>query len=104
MITQRTTAPSRPSRWLRRFVNVEPTEIAALLASFAMFFALLSAYYIIRPVRDDIGVTLGKDALHRLFTIVFAVMVVLVPLFGFVAARFPRRFVLPAIYVFFALD
>jgi AAA family ATP:ADP antiporter len=31
-------------------------------------------------------------------------MVVLVPLFGFVAARFPRRFVLPAIYVFFALD
>ena len=104
MITQSTTAPPRLSRWLRRFVNVEPTEIAALLASFAMFFALLSAYYIIRPVRDEIGVTLGKDALHRLFTIVFAVMVVLVPLFGFVAARFPRRFVLPAIYVFFALD
>jgi AAA family ATP:ADP antiporter len=69
-----------------------------------MFFALLSAYYIVRPVRDDIGVTLGKDALHQLFTVVFAVMIVLVPLFGFVAARFPRRLVLPAIYIFFALN
>jgi AAA family ATP:ADP antiporter len=104
MTTQSTASPSPPSHWLRRFVNAEPTEIAALLASFAMFFAVLSAYYIVRPVRDEIGVTLGKDALHHLFTIVFAVMLVLVPLFGFVATRFPRRLVLPAIYVFFALD
>lgn len=104
MTTQSSASPPPPSPWLRRFVNVEPAEIAALFASFAMFFALLSAYYIVRPVRDEIGVTLGKDALHHLFTIVFVVMVVLVPLFGFVAARFPRRLVLPAIYVFFALD
>lgn len=93
-----------PRLWLRRFVNVEPHEAAALLASFAMFFALLSAYYIIRPVRDEIGVALGKDALHRLFTVVFFVMLALVPLFGFIAARFPRRYVLPAIYTFFAAN
>ncbi len=90
--------------WLRRFVNVEPQEAAALLASFAMFFALLSAYYIVRPVRDEIGVALGKDSLHELFTVVFFVMLVLVPLFGFVAARFPRRYVLPSIYIFFAAN
>ncbi len=46
-------------------------EVAALVASFAMFFALLSAaYYIVRPVRDEIGVTLGEDAQHQLFTVV----------------------------------
>ena len=67
-----------------------------------MFFALLSAYYIVRPVRDEIGVTLGKDALHQLFTVVFFAMIALVPLFGFIASRFPRRLVLPAIYIFFA--
>jgi AAA family ATP:ADP antiporter len=89
---------------LRRFVSVEPHELAALLASFAMFFALLSAYYIIRPVRDEIGVGLGKSVLHELFTVVFFVMVALVPLFGFVAARFPRRRVMPAVYLFFAFD
>jgi ATP:ADP antiporter, AAA family len=88
--------------WLQRFVNVAPDELGALAASFAMFFAVLSAYYIVRPVRDEIGVALGKDALHQLFSVVFFVMLLLVPLFGFVAARFPRRYVLPAIYAFFA--
>jgi len=95
---------AQPAAWLKRFVNVEPGEVAALFASFAMFFALLSAYYIVRPVRDEIGVSLGKDALHQLFTVVFFVMIALVPLFGFVAARFPRRLVLPSIYIFFALN
>lgn len=105
-MTDETPLPSAepPASWLKRFVNVEPGEVAALLASFAMFFALLSAYYIVRPVRDEIGVSLGKDALHQLFTVVFFVMVALVPLFGFVAARFPRRLVLPSIYIFFVLN
>lgn len=104
MTTHEPASPAPPAHGLRRFVSVEPHEIGALLASFAMFFALLSAYYIVRPVRDDIGVMLGKDALHQLFTVVFVVMIVLVPLFGFVAARFPRRLVLPAIYIFFAFN
>jgi AAA family ATP:ADP antiporter len=105
-MTNETPAPTAapPVPWLKRFVNVEAGEVAALLASFAMFFALLSAYYIVRPVRDEIGVGLGKDALHQLFTVVFFVMVALVPLFGFVAARVPRRLVLPSVYIFFALN
>ncbi len=89
---------------LHRIVSVEPDELAALLASFAMFFALLSAYYIIRPVRDEMGVTVGKDAIHHLFTIVFLVMLAVVPLFGWVASRFPRRQVLPGVYLFFAVN
>jgi AAA family ATP:ADP antiporter len=104
MERDRSVTPDMPGRWLQRFVNVEPGEAAALLTSFAMFFALLSAYYIVRPVRDEIGVALGKDQLHKLFTVVFVVMLLLVPIFGFVAARFPRRYVLPSIYAFFALN
>lgn len=86
---------------LRRLFAVEPHEFAAVAASFAMFFTLLSAYYIVRPVRDEMGVALGKDALHQLFTVVFLVMLAVVPVFGVIAARFPRRTVLPAIYAFF---
>ncbi|MFA5956707.1 NTP/NDP exchange transporter [Hyphomicrobium sp.] len=104
MSTEKSPPSLAAHSWLRRFVNVEPGEITALVASFAMFFALLSAYYIVRPVRDEIGVALGKDALHQLFTVVFFVMLLLVPLFGFVATRFPRRYVLPSIYAFFALN
>ena len=97
----------RPRTWralLHRAVAVEPHEVGALLASFAMFFALLAAYYIIRPVRDEMGVRLGKDALQNLFTTVFFVMLAAVPLFGFIASKFPRRYVLPGIYLFFSAD
>lgn len=104
MLTDRVAGAPAAGRWLQRFVNVEPGEVAALIASFAMFFALLAAYYIVRPVRDEIGVALGKDALHGLFTVVFIVMLLLVPLFGFLAARLPRRYVLPTVYAFFAAN
>jgi AAA family ATP:ADP antiporter len=102
MSSENSSSPPSFHSQLRRFVNVTPDEVAALVASFAMFFALLSGYYIVRPLRDGIGVTLGRDSLHQLFTVVFVVMLLLVPLFGFIAARFPRRYVLPAIYAFFA--
>lgn len=91
-------------RLLTRFVAVNADEISALIASFAMFFALLAAYYIVRPVRDEMGVTVGKDQLHQLFTVVFVVMLAAVPLFGWVASRLPRRLVLPGLYLFFALN
>jgi AAA family ATP:ADP antiporter len=86
---------------LRTVVAVERDEIAALLASFVMFFSVLAAYYIVRPVRDEIGVALDKN---KLFTTVFIVMLIAVPVFGWIAARLPRRYVLPAIYLFFAAD
>ena len=89
---------------MERVVSVRPAELSALLASFTMFFALLSAYYIVRPVRDEMGVTVGKDAIHYLFSIVFVVMLAVVPVFGWIASRFPRRIVLPAVYLIFVLD
>jgi AAA family ATP:ADP antiporter len=89
---------------LRRWFKVEPHELPPVAAAFAMFFSVLSAYYIIRPVRDEMGVELGKDALHQLFTVVFFVMLAAVPAFVAVASRVPRRYVLPAVYAFFAAD
>lgn len=90
--------------FLQSAVAVKAEEARALIASFAMFFSLLAAYYIIRPVRDEMGVTVGKDQLHELFTVVFCIMLAAVPLFGFVASRVPRKFVLPGLYLFFALN
>ncbi|MEQ1714783.1 MAG: MFS transporter, partial [Hyphomicrobium sp.] len=89
---------------IARMVAVEAHEVAAMLASFAMFFLLLAAYYIVRPVRDEMGVTVGKESIHHLFTIVFFVMLAAVPAFGFVASKLPRRMVLPGIYLFFAVN
>jgi AAA family ATP:ADP antiporter len=72
-----------------------------VLLSFAYFFALLCGYYIIRPVRDEMGVTLGPSGLGQLFVIVLFVMLAAVPLFGWLVSRFPRRRIVPLVYGFF---
>ena len=46
-------------RLLRRAVDVREHETTALVASCAYFFFVLSAYYVIRPVRDEMGVAGG---------------------------------------------
>jgi ATP:ADP antiporter, AAA family len=86
---------------LRRLVVVEPGEWPALLWSFAFFYCVLCAYYILRPVRDAMGVTVGPDYQKWLFSIVFVVMLAAVPVFGWVVSTFAKRQVLPIVYVFF---
>lgn len=101
-----TSAPaSTPlSRLLSRVVAVEPGETGVLLRSFAMFFCVLSGYFVLRPVREDIGTSLGQDMLTWLFLVVFVVMLIAVPVFGFIVQRFSRARVLPVLYGFFILN
>lgn len=86
---------------LVKAIDVRPEEWRSLGWSFAMFFAVLASYFTVRPVRETMGASLGKGELGQLFTVVFVVMVALIPLFGWVATRFHRRQVLPAVYGFF---
>lgn len=65
-------------------VQVEPGEIYALLWSFSYFFTLLCSYYIIRPMRDEMGILGGVENLQWLFTGTLLAMTVGVPLFGWV--------------------
>ncbi len=83
---------------------VEPRERTALLWSFLYFFCLLCGYYILRPVRDEMGVAGGVQNLPWVFTGTFVAMLAAVPLFGWCAARWPRRRLLPAVYLFFAAN
>jgi AAA family ATP:ADP antiporter len=87
--------------WLGRLVQVEPRELRALAWSFVYFFSLLCGYYILRPMRDAMGIAGGVEHLHWLFTGTFVAMLAAVPLFGWVTSRFPRRRFLPFVYYFF---
>jgi AAA family ATP:ADP antiporter len=89
---------------LGRIVPVGRAEVAALGWSFAYFFCLLAAYYVVRPVRDEMAVQFGAERLQWLFTATFLTMVALIPVFGGLAARLPVKRLLPAIYGFFALN
>lgn len=94
---------SRLHRLLLRSVQVEPGEVTALLWSFSYFFALLCSYYIIRPMRDEMGILGGVENLQWLFTGTLVAMTAAIPLFGWVSSRFPRRRFLPYVYGFFIL-
>lgn len=86
---------------LSELAGETPEKKLAVVLSFAFFFSVLCSYYIIRPLRDEMGVTVGPDGLGTLFTLVFFVMLAAVPLFGWVTSRWPRRLVAPIVYAFF---
>jgi len=73
-------------------------ESPAFLWSFLYFFLLLTAYYVLRPVRDALGST---QNLQWLFSGTFVVMLLLQPIYGALVSRFPRRVFLPVVYAVF---
>jgi len=75
-----------------------------MLWSFAYFFCLLAAYYILRPLRDEMGVAGGVKNLQWLFTGTFLVMLAAVPLYGALVARVRRRLFIPLVYHFFVAN
>lgn len=94
---------SRAHRLLRRVVRIAPEEVQATLLGFGWFACLLSGYYLLRPLRDALGLAGGVEELRWLFTATFLTMLLLVPVFGALVSRLaPRRFV-PLVYRFFAL-
>ncbi len=93
-----------PLSLVYRLVQVRPGELRALVWSFLYFFSLFCSYYILRPVRDEMGIQGGVDTLHWVFTGTFLVMLAAVPLYGWAVARLPRRRLLPAVYLFFIVN
>ena len=91
-------------RWLEKLVVVRPAEVQALVWSFAYFFFLLASYYVLRPLRDEMGIAGGVKNLQWMFTATFVVMLAAVPLFGAIVAKLPRRRFIPLVYHFFVVN
>jgi AAA family ATP:ADP antiporter len=92
------------SRIISRAVEVRPGEMPALLWSAAYFLLILTSYYILRPIRDEMGVVGGVENLAWLFTGTLVGMLLLHPLFTSLVTRFPRRKFIPLIYRFFIVN
>lgn len=89
---------------IARLLGLEPGEFVAVAWSFVYFFCLLSAYYMLRSVREAMAILGGTENIPWLFTGTFVVMLLATPLFGWVASRFPRKQFLPWVYYFFILN
>ncbi len=93
-----------PQRWLGWALPATPQERAAALWSFAYFFALLAGYYVLRPLRDQMGIAGGVKNLPWLFTATFLTLIVAQPLYGALVAKLPRARFVPIVYHFFVVN
>ncbi|MBL9005475.1 MAG: MFS transporter [Myxococcales bacterium] len=98
--TARPSAGSDEARVLGGLVNVRVSEWPAVLWSFLYFFCLLSGYYVLRPVRDEMGILGGIKNLPWMFSATFVGMLATLPIFGLAAARWPRSKLVPGVYFF----
>ena len=88
---------------LRRAVDVREEEVGAVGWSFVYFFLVLASYFVIRPVRDQMGVASGANNLAWLFSGTLLGMLILHPVFTWLVGRYPRRVFISWIYRVFIL-
>lgn len=99
------------TRLLNRAVEVREEEVRAVLLSCLYFFCLLSAWFLIRPIREQMGVAGGTRNLPWLYTGTLIGMLVVHPPFAKLVALLPRRefisistrFFVANILIFYAL-
>jgi AAA family ATP:ADP antiporter len=91
-------------RLLQRVVSVRPEEVRAIFWCWVYIFAVLSSYYIMRPIREQMGVAGGVNNLQWLFTGTLAGMLLLNVPFAYLVKKLPRSRFIPLIYRFFAVN
>lgn len=89
---------------LARVLNLDREERAAAAWSFLCFFSILCAYFLLRPVRDELAILAGPENIPNLFIGTFVAVLLVIPAFGWITRRFERRIFLPGLFVFFVLN
>jgi AAA family ATP:ADP antiporter len=86
---------------LNRLVDIrDDDELKGLLWATAYGFFIMFSYYILRAVRDEIS-SADRGNLQILWTAVFLVMLLAVPLYAWVASRWSRGVFVPLVNRFF---
>jgi AAA family ATP:ADP antiporter len=91
-------------RFLRRLIDVTSAELPALGWCWLYIFSVLASYYILRPIRDQMGVAGGVINLPWLFLGTLIAMLVLNVPFSALVKLLPRRQFIAISYRFFALS
>lgn len=89
---------------LARAINAADDELGAALAGFALFFCLFCGYFMLRPIREAMGIQAGVEQLQWLFSATFIAMLLAVPLFAWLNSRVPRRQFVDWVFGFFAAN
>lgn len=90
--------------FLKRLVDIRQEETAALFWAFLYHFVIMGSYYILKPLRDSIGLAHGADKLPDLFVVTMVVMLAVNPLYSILVSRLPRSRLIPLVYRFFIVN
>ncbi|MXX55960.1 MAG: MFS transporter [Gemmatimonadetes bacterium] len=99
-----TSSKSERASVIARLTGARPEETGIVLLSAAYFFFILSAYYVMRPIREEMGVAGGVENIPWLFTATLAAMLVAHPIFASIVSRWPRKRFVSITYRFFILN
>jgi len=81
-----------------------PAERLVSLWAFGYFFMLLAGYYVLRPLRDQMGIAGGVKALPWMFVATFVTLLALQPIYGALVKKLPRRWFIAIVYQFFVAN
>jgi ATP:ADP antiporter, AAA family len=84
--------------------DIDSSEIRLTFLAFLYFFLLLCGYFIIRPIRDNMGIEFGAARLPYLFIAIFLVMLAAAPVYGWLVSRFAKGRIVPIAYGCFGLQ
>lgn len=89
---------------LKAATLIERHELKSVLCSFAVVFLLMASYYMLRPVRDAMASDWTNTEISALWNIQFFLSLGFVALYGIAVSRINFRFLVPAVYAFFAVS
>lgn len=97
-------APTRLERLLAVFTDVRRGEGLLTLVLAANIFLLLTAYYVIKPVREALILALDSGAEYKSYMsgVIAVSLLVLVPAYAKLVDRWPRRELVVGVTLFFA--
>ena len=92
------------NRIAKTAAKIEANELRAVLLSFAFVFTILASYYILRSIRDGLASDWTDVELSTIWTFTFFISFLVVALYGFACSKIKFRYLVPGVYIFFALS
>lgn len=90
-------------RLLTKAADIQPREIATVLAAFFLFFFMWAGYFAVRPVRETFGTILGREQVADLWVVTALFSILIIPLYGLIVGKVRRSVFLPGIYALVAI-
>jgi len=98
------TSKNPVSKFLKAVSHIEENEVKATVSAFLFVIVLMSAYYILRPVRDAMASDWTDAEVSWLWTLNFFISTAVVAAYGVAVSRIRFSLLVPAMYAMFAMS